>query len=275
MANLYVQKLIYNISVKRPEKSDKPPAVGRALDAFGRALNKIGIDYATGLVRKKAILFTTIDIAEAQKVCDALKSSGRKWAEKIVPKDGAVNFLFEREVAGYICHGDIENLLLSLKNNEHIKSAEERKEWEKEINALILDFYQKLCIPLKYYGHFMPRLISYINYALPKLVKKATSVEELKKWGKEMNFLIFYYSQRFGNPEENYISVAMPGLIKIANSVEELREGSRQIIRLMLDLSRKFVVGMHELCVGIRVSDLLQKVHSVGELREIKELNRT
>lgn len=63
MPILKVQKFIYRNLVKRPR-------VSKSLDRFGRALNKIGLPYATGLTRDKAILYASnnpLEISEASK----------------------------------------------------------------------------------------------------------------------------------------------------------------------------------------------------------------
>jgi len=73
MPNLTVQRFIYRNLAQRP-------AVSRALDAFGGALNKIGLPYATGLTRNKSILFASINQPEINKAREALLAAERTRA---------------------------------------------------------------------------------------------------------------------------------------------------------------------------------------------------
>ena len=68
-----VQNFIYEKSVRRPK-------VNGILDRFGAAMNRIGIPYATGLTRNKAILFASKDEIEVQQAKTRLFASGRKRA---------------------------------------------------------------------------------------------------------------------------------------------------------------------------------------------------
>jgi hypothetical protein len=67
MPNLKVQKFIYRNLVKRPW-------VNRALDSFGKGLNRIRIPYATGLTRNKSAFFISPDSAETERAKEKLIS---------------------------------------------------------------------------------------------------------------------------------------------------------------------------------------------------------
>lgn len=60
-----IQKLIYHTTHNRP-------TLNRALDAFGRGLNRVGIKWRTGFARHRAVVEVSHDPAEIQRTIDTL-----------------------------------------------------------------------------------------------------------------------------------------------------------------------------------------------------------
>ncbi|MFA6548801.1 MAG: hypothetical protein WCT39_02585 [Candidatus Margulisiibacteriota bacterium] len=77
MPNLTIQRFLYRNLVQRP-------AVNRTLDRFGRALNKVGLPYATGLTRNKAVLFASSNPVEISMARELLLCSETNRGERAV-----------------------------------------------------------------------------------------------------------------------------------------------------------------------------------------------
>ena len=86
MAIQFIQKLIYKNLVKKP-------AINRALDNFGKDLNKRkGLPFATGLTRNKAILFASNDPEEIRLARKFLFATKRTRALKAIEAHGKGKF---------------------------------------------------------------------------------------------------------------------------------------------------------------------------------------
>ena len=115
------------------------------------------------------------------------------------------------------------------------------------LKTLILDYSQRIGDPW-----------SYILYALPKLLEKCKSIEELR----EAKALILDYSQRFGEDPRGYVRDALPKLLERCKSIEELREAKT----LILDYSQR--IGDPWSYVLYALPKLLERCKSIEELRD-------
>ena len=120
------------------------------------------------------------------------------------------------------------------------------------LKTLILDYSQRIGDPW-----------SYILYALPKLLEKCKSIEELR----EAKALILDYSQRFGEDPRGYVRDALPKLLERCKSIEELREAKA----LILDYSQRFGEDPRGY-IRDALPKLLERCKSIEELREAKTL---
>jgi len=116
MPNLTIQRFIYRNFVQRP-------TVNRTLDRFGCALNKIGLPYATGLTRNKAILFTSSNLAEIGNAEKDVLASNRDRARLAVAENHLYRLSFPpgtRITAGLI---EIINDEFPKAFKKHIRAA--------------------------------------------------------------------------------------------------------------------------------------------------------
>jgi len=90
MVVTFVQQKIHRNLVQRPR-------VAKDLDGLGRAANRLGLNYATGLTRQKSVLFASTDPVEVQAAVKSLEGQPRlrawrainKFEELFQPKSGS------------------------------------------------------------------------------------------------------------------------------------------------------------------------------------------
>ena len=218
---------ILKIVIKRPRVDN---VVNRISNGLGKILGEK--NYTPGLTRDLFLLSQGVDASQSLTMgADGVYQNGKRIARNPLGEYFSANSV--------------------VKLNNH--TPEDLVKLFRYLKSSILDYLQK-------FGH----LCDYIEHALPSLLDKCKTIEELKAWDVEVKGLILDYRQKFLDPTD-YVGHALPKLLDKCKTIEELKVWNVAIKGLILGYRQK--LGDPTNYVEYALPSLIEKCKTIEELK--------